>query len=54
MTDAVTLSQYTQVASAGTGVLFLLSAKRSFWAPLAPRVLHKLAVVAMLVSISTW
>jgi len=47
MTDAVTLSQYTQAASAGAGALFLLSAVRSFVAPLASRVLHKLAVVAM-------
>jgi cytochrome c-type biogenesis protein CcsB len=52
MTDAVTLSEYTQVVSAGTGVLFLASAVRSFVAPLASRVLHKLAVMAMLGTIA--
>jgi cytochrome c-type biogenesis protein CcsB len=47
MTDAVALSQYTQAVSAGTGLLFLASAVRSFVRPLAPRVLHGLAVLAM-------
>ena len=52
MTDAVTLSEYTQAVSAGTGALFLLSAVRSFMAPLASRVLHKLATAAMATTIA--
>ncbi len=47
MTDAVALSQYTQAVSAGTGLLFLASAVRTFARPLASRVLHGLAVGAM-------
>jgi len=52
MTDAVTLSIYTQTVSAGTGALFLLSAVRSFAQPLASRLLHKLAAGAMLTTIA--
>ncbi len=42
--DAVALSYWSQAAAAGTGLLFLFSAVRSFIQPLASRLLHGLAV----------
>ena len=48
MNDAVILSHYTWAASAATGAVFLLSSIRSWLAPMAPRILHRLAVVLML------
>lgn len=47
MTDAVTLSHWSQAASAGTGLLFLASSVVTFVRPLARRVLHTAALVAL-------
>ena len=50
--DAVTLSYWSQAASAGTGLLFLASAVRTAWRPLASRLLHGLAVGGLIGTIA--
>ena len=52
MMDAVTLGHFTWAATVLTGALFLISSIRSWLVPLAPRLLHRFAVVAMLGSIT--